>query len=226
MSRKLLFLGAPGVGKGTFAKRIAPALGIVHISAGDCLRENIRLGTVVGNQVHDYMSRGELVPGGLVVDMMKSKVNELRKWGDTYKGYLLDGFPRILDQALLWKTEGDGDPDIVINLTLNHDILLKKITSRRVCSTCGDNYNLADIRNGIYDMPPMLPKLHGICNTCGGTLSQREDDCEDTVKHRLSIHSTNEGPLLDYYSTRIFTFEVTRGVSQTQDLLSLIKSKM
>jgi len=222
--RKILFLGAPGVGKGTFAKRIAPALGITHLSAGDCMRDHVKRKTSLGSQVEVYLRRGELVPGTLVVDMMKAKVDELKSTNT--RGYLLDGFPRALEQAQEWKLRGDGNPDLVINITLNQDILLKKITSRRVCIKCGDNYNFADIRNGSYDMPPMLPRVAGVCDLCSGKLVQREDDSEEIVRNRLYLHAKTEQALLEFYAGISIDFPVTRGVSQTEELLALIKSKL
>ena len=228
MALKILFLGAPGVGKGTFAKRIAPALGITHFSAGDCLREQVKRETDIGNLAVSFLKKGSLVPGDLVVRMMNAKVAELQSNMRSYKGYLLDGFPRLLEQAELWDSTGDGPPQLVVNITLDEAVLLKKISSRRICQSCGDNYNLADIRNRGYDMPPMLPKSPGICDSCGGVLVQREDDKEDIVRRRLDLHNKTHGSLIDYYRDRsnILDFEVTRGVSQTDELLSLIKSRL
>jgi adenylate kinase len=103
---------------------------------------------------------------------------------------------------------------------------MRKLTSRRICSDCGDNYNLADIRDSVYDMPPMLPKRPGQCDACDGKLIQRIDDYPDTVLNRLEIHANTEGKLLDFYAGRLSNFKVTRGVAQTPELLALIKSKL
>ena len=212
------------MGKGTFAKRVAPVLGLHHISAGDLLRENVKQQTPVGRLCAGFLKEGELVPGNVVVDIVKEKVNQL-KHSPTYKGYILDGFPRCVEQAELWASEGDGTPDLAVNITLNHDVLVTKLTSRRVCDSCGDNYNLADIRYGQFDMPPMLPKIPDVCDSCGGRLAQREDDKEETVKKRLRLHAATEGDLLAWFRERttVVDFQVVRGIKQTDELIDLVR---
>jgi adenylate kinase len=225
MPAKLLFLGAPGVGKGTFAKRVAPALGIAHLSAGECLRENVRSQSYLGRFAESYLVKGDLVPSALVIDMMKSRISDLRKRPD-FRGYLLDGFPRVVEQAQLWESIGDGNPTTIVNITLNEDVLIKKLSYRRVCGDCGDNYNLADIRNGHFDMPPMLPKTPGVCDKCNGNLIQRSDDSDEVVRKRINSHFQTESALLEFYRAqkiKMIDFAVTRGVSQTPDLLTLLQ---
>ncbi|EER14471.1 adenylate kinase 1, putative, partial [Perkinsus marinus ATCC 50983] len=116
-------------------------------------------------------------------------------------GYILDGFPRVLEQAQMWSdlTLGDGNPELVINISLARSVLIHKLASRRICGSCGDNYNLADIRYGHYDMPPMLPKAEGICDSCGSGLIRRDDDTDEIIQHRLDLHFDKEEPLLDFY---------------------------
>ena len=226
MIKRLLFIGPPGSGKGTFAKRVAPALGLVHLSAGDLLRWNVREDTSIGREASSFLNRGELVPGELVVDMMRDRVQELRS-DPEFRGYLLDGFPRVIEQARLWETRGDGNPELVVNICLNEEVLVTKLASRRVCECCGDNYNLADIRFGSYDMPPLLPKVPDVCDSCSGRLVQREDDNEETVRKRLQVHALNERDLIEFYKahSHVIDFVVTTGVKQTPDLLSKLQKK-
>ncbi|KAF4673459.1 hypothetical protein FOL47_010511 [Perkinsus chesapeaki] len=220
--KKVLFLGAPGVGKGTFAKRIAPRLNLKHLSAGELLRAHVKAGSSLGNLAKPFLDKGMMVPSEHSISKLNasSRVN----------GYILDGFPRVLEQAKMWSdlAMGDGNPELVINISLARSVLVHKLASRRICGGCGDNYNLADIRYGQYDMPPMLPKLEGICDTCGSGLIRRDDDSDDIIQHRLELHFEKEEPLLDFYrncpKTQVIDFQVTRGIQQTDSLLEIIET--
>ncbi len=190
---KLIFLGAPGVGKGTYASRLGPKLGIPHISTGDIFRENIKNNTELGKQVKPILDKGGLVPDEITIKIVDDRI----KKDDCKKGFIFDGFPRTIPQA-----EGLDKVikvDLVLNIIVPEDILIQKITSRRVCKNCGDIYNLADIRRGSLHMPPMLPKVEGKCDKCGGELYQRKDDNEQTVKERLEEYKNKTQPLIDYY---------------------------
>ncbi|KAF4691133.1 hypothetical protein FOZ60_016121 [Perkinsus olseni] len=160
--KKVLFLGAPGVGKGTFAKRIAPRLNLRHLSAGELLRGHVKEGSALGRLAKPFLDKGLMVPSEHSVTMMKHEVSKLQA-SSRVNGYILDGFPRVLEQAQMWSdlALGDGNPELVINISLSRSVLVHKLASRRICGACGDNYNLADIRYGHYDMPPMLPKSEG-----------------------------------------------------------------
>ncbi len=193
---KLIFLGAPGVGKGTYASRLGPKLGIPHISTGDIFRENIKNNTDLGKQVKPIIESGGLVPDEMTIKIVEDRL----KRDDCKNGFIFDGFPRTIPQA-------DGlskviKVDLVLNIVLPEDILIKKITSRRQCKNCGDIYNLADIRRGQLHMPPMLPKVEGKCDKCGGELYQRKDDNEQTVKDRLDEYKKKTQPLIDYYKKK------------------------
>ena len=199
---RLIFLGAPGVGKGTYASRIGPALGIPHISTGDIFRENIKNGTELGKLVKPIMERGELVPDDITIRIIEDRI----KKDDCKGGFIFDGFPRTINQAE--NLDKITKPDAALNIVLPEDILIKKISARRVCKGCGDIYNIADIKRGELHMPPMLPKVEGKCDKCGGELYQRKDDNEQTVKERLEEYKKKTQPLIDYYKKKKLLHDV------------------
>jgi adenylate kinase len=190
---KKIFLGPPGSGKGTYSKRISPIRNVPHISTGDLFIENIKSETELGKKVKDIISRGELVPDEIVIEMLKKRIFEK----DCEKGFILDGFPRTIEQAKV--LQGLKEIDVVLNLVIPEDILIEKICARRVCGNCGDIYNIADIDKQGIKMPPMNPKEEGKCDKCGGKLIQREDDNEKTVKDRLETYKKETRPLIDFY---------------------------
>jgi len=190
---RLIFLGPPGVGKGTYASRIGPKLGIPHISTGDLFREHIKNQTELGKEAKNYIDRGELVPDELTIQMLKERIEQ----PDCEKGFILDGFPRTIPQAEA--LDKITTIDKVVNISLREDIIVRKIAARRICKKCGEIYNLADIREGSLVMPPLLPKKPGICDKCGGELYQRPDDKEEVVRERLKTYKKNTAPLIEYY---------------------------
>lgn len=190
---KKIFLGPPGSGKGTYSKRISPIRDVSHISTGDILRENIKNQTGIGNEAKIYIDKGELVPDEIVIEMLKTRISQ----PDCEKGFILDGFPRTIEQAKA--IQESTKIDIVINLNLPEEILIEKICARRVCKGCGDIYNIADINREGIRMPPMNPKQEGICDKCGDELIQRDDDNEETVKQRLEVYKKQTQPLIDFY---------------------------
>ena len=189
----LIFLGPPGVGKGTYASRIAPKLEIAHISMGDIFREEIKKESEIGKKVKGYLEKGLLVPDEIVIEVLKERIRK----DDCKKGFILDGFPRTIKQAE--ELEKITKIDVVINLSLDEDILVKKISARRICKKCGKIYNIADIKKGDIHLPPLLPKKDNICDDCGGELYQRDDDKEDVIKERLKVYHKQTAPLIDYY---------------------------
>jgi len=188
-----IFLGPPGSGKGTYSKRISPIRNIPHISTGDLFRENIKNETEVGKKVREIINRGELVPDSIVIEMLKNRISN----DDCKKGFILDGFPRTMEQAKV--LQGLKEIDVVLNLVIPEDILIEKICARRICKNCGDIYNIADINRQGIKMPPMNPKEKGKCDKCGGELIQRKDDNEKIVKERLKIYKNQTQPLIDFY---------------------------
>ncbi len=177
----IILLGAPGAGKGTQATRLVDKYKIPHISTGDIFRANIKNQTPIGVVAKSYIDKGQLVPDEVTVEIVKQRLSEK----DVEVGYLLDGFPRNIFQA----TELDkfAEIDKVIDINVNLDKLLKRITGRRVCSKCGESYHV-DTLNGSTT-----------CARCGADLIHRADDNEETVKNRLEVYKNQTQPLIDYY---------------------------
>ena len=195
----IIFLGPPGSGKGTYASRICARLGIPHISTGDLFREEVKKETALGKKAGDYMKKGLLVPDSIVIGMLEKRLQQK----DSRKGFILDGFPRTIEQA--GALEAIFRIESVINLVLPDSIIIQKISARRVCGNCGDIYNIADIRfgkNNEYRMPSQLPKKEGICDKCGGALMQRKDDMVNVVEERLKVYKKQTEPLIDYYKKK------------------------
>ncbi|RKZ09125.1 adenylate kinase [bacterium] len=183
----LLIIGPPGSGKGTQAVRVASELGIVHLSTGDILREAVKNGTELGAKAKDYMEKGALVPDELMLGLIG---DELDRLGDS--GWILDGFPRTMPQAEA--LDGMLDErreriDRVILVDLDFEVIVKRITSRRVCPVCGAVYNLETLK----------PKVDGKCDKCGADLVIRPDDREETVRHRLDVYKEQTEPVIDFY---------------------------
>jgi adenylate kinase len=196
---KLIFVGPPGAGKGTYASRICAQKDWAHISTGDMLRAEIKKGSKIGIDVKKYIDVGKLVPDQIVIDMLKKRLKE----PDCMKGFILDGFPRTIAQAKA--LEKITNIDAVINLVIPEWVLIKKILGRRTCTNCGDIYNIADIKfgpNKRYHMPPILPKIEDICDKCGGKLSSRSDESEDVIKNRLKVYKEQTKPLIAYYKKK------------------------
>jgi len=193
---KLIFLGPPGVGKGTYASRIGPKLDMPHISTGDLFRAEMKSQTELGKKAKEFIDAGDLVPDELVIGMLKNRIEK----PDAAKGFILDGFPRTIPQAEA--LEKITDIDHVVNIKQKDHVLISKIAARRVCRKCGEIYNLAHIKEDELDMPPVLPKVEGVCDKCGGELYQRDDDNEDVVKDRLVVYKEKTAPLIDFYSNK------------------------
>lgn len=217
----LIFLGPPGVGKGTYASRISPLLGIPHISTGDMFRDEVKRGSDLGKKAQEFMEKGLLVPDEIVFEMLKKRLQQQ----DARKGFILDGFPRTHPQAEL--LEKITTIEKVININLREQVLIQKIAARRVCKNCGEIYNIADIREGEIHLPPLLPKKEGVCD-CGGELYQRDDDKEDVVRERLEVYKKQTQPLIDFYRKQglVRDFQVTAGPEQmVPKIIELIKGK-
>ncbi|MFQ5647685.1 MAG: adenylate kinase [Candidatus Aenigmatarchaeota archaeon] len=199
---RLIFLGPPGVGKGTYASRIGPKMGIPHISTGDLFREHMKNETELGKRAKEFIDRGELVPDEITIQMLQERLSR----PECEKGFILDGFPRTAPQAEA--LDRITEIDKVVNITLREDIIVRKIAARRICRDCGEIYNLADIREGEIVMPPLLPKKEGICDKCGGEIYQRDDDREEVVRDRLKVYEKNTAPLIEYYRKKDIMVDV------------------
>lgn len=186
----ILIMGPAGSGKGTMSERIRDHFQIPHISTGDMFRENIKKKTGLGLTAQSYINDGKLVPDSLTVAMVKDRIDK----DDCSAGYLLDGFPRSLPQAMeLGKiATGDKSVELVLNLTIPFDELVNRITGRRLCKGCGS----------IYHTIAHPSKVEGVCDNCGGQLYQRADDTVESLKVRLAEYENNTRPVLDYYSKK------------------------
>ena len=185
---RLILLGAPGAGKGTVAKQLTAIDGSVQISTGDILRAAVKDGTELGKQAKAYMDAGDLVPDELIMGIMKERLKE----DDCQKGFLLDGFPRTIPQAVQLKDlleDIDIELDAAVNLDVPRDVILDRLTTRRTCVDCG----------AIYNVKSMPPKQEGVCDKCGGEVVQRDDETEEAISNRLDVYNEKTAPLVDYY---------------------------
>ncbi len=188
----IFIMGAPGSGKGTFSAKLKEEYNLNHISTGDIFRANIAGGTELGKQASAYTEKGLLVPDEITNNMVKDYLSHL---ADKKNGYLLDGYPRTLDQAKAFEamTEGtDLTVDKIIAMDVTFDDLKERITGRRSCKNCGEIFN-------IYTKPP---KQEGVCDNCGHELSQRKDDNEESLKTRLDEYAKNTEPVIAYYEEK------------------------
>ena len=177
----IIFLGPPGAGKGTQAQIVCQRLGIPQVSTGDMLRAAIAAGTEMGLKAKEYMDQGQLVPDEVVIGIVKDRLAD----ADCQKGYILDGFPRTVEQAAALGTF--AKIDVAINLDVPDDVLVKRLSGRRVCPLCGAPYHV-DRLNG-----------ETVCRADGTPLIQRDDDKAETVQNRLAVYHQKTAPLIDYY---------------------------
>ena len=183
---KLVLLGPPGAGKGTQAVRLSTHFGVPHISTGDILRRQVADKTALGKKAATYVRSGKLVPDALVIEMVRKRLQEK----DAKKGFILDGFPRTREQAQALDKMASLDRALL--LFLDPEDLIKRSTGRRVCQDCESVYHLL--------MNP--PKQPGFCDRCGGKLIVREDDKEETVRHRIEVYEDQTKPLVSYYKEK------------------------
>ena len=181
----LILLGAPGAGKGTQAELLTERLGIPAISTGNMLREAMANGTELGKQVKSYMESGSLVPDELILGIVAERTSQ----PDCEKGFILDGVPRTLAQAQALDAMGVSI-DHVVSIEINDDVIVGRMSGRRVCTKCGASYHI--VANP--------PKQEGICDLCGEQVSIRKDDAPETVLHRLEVYHASTEVLKDYYA--------------------------
>jgi adenylate kinase len=187
----LILLGAPGAGKGTQAKILAESKGIAHVSTGDILREEVKNETELGKKAKEYMDSGKLVPDSLILDMVKGKLGSNELAG----GFILDGFPRTVPQAEgleeIAKELGIG-VDRVLNINVDDEEIVERLTARSSCPNCG----------AIYNDVSKPPKKAGVCDECGTELRRRDDDKEETVRNRLAVYHEQTQPLEEFYRAK------------------------
>ena len=185
---KIVFMGPPGAGKGTQAEKIIENYQIPHISTGDMFRKAIKDQTELGMEAKRYMDQGALVPDHVTIGIVKDRLSE----SDCKSGFLLDGFPRTVDQAKALDeilTSLDSKIDYVINIDVDLDILKERLTGRRICRSCGATYHM------VFNPPAVA----GTCDKCGGELFTREDDKLESITHRLEVYRKETEPLIGFY---------------------------
>lgn len=190
----IVLLGVPGAGKGTQAKRLSAALSYPHVSSGDLFRENLKLDTPIGREAGKYLSRGELVPDEITIDMIEERLRQ----SDGASGVILDGFPRTTRQAEALENMAGGAVQAAIHVEVPIERLVERMSGRRVCRQLGH----------VYHIKHNPPKERGVCDEDGSALYQRDDDKPETVRHRLKVYEEQTAPLIDYYRDRDLLIEV------------------
>lgn len=210
---RIIFLGAPGSGKGTQSAILSKKLGIPTISTGDIIRNVLKSGGEKAEILKSYTENGKLVPDNLVIELLKSRLSN----PDCSDGYILDGFPRTVAQAEALENMGIKI-DIVIDIDVDDNLICKRMLSRLVCSKCGSVFNSAT---------EMKPKIENICDNCGSELIQRKDDTENTIRTRLKVYKEQTLPLRDYYSSKKILKKIdgSKPIAQSSaEVLSLVKN--
>lgn len=188
---RLLIMGAPGAGKGTYAEGISKYYGIPHISTGDIFRQAMQEETPMGILAKSFIDKGNLVPDDVTNEIVKERLSK----SDCLDGFLLDGYPRTLQQAEEFEKtleELNLKLNAVINLVVDESLIVSRIVNRRICPTCGKGYNIITLK----------PIKEGYCDVCGSELYQRKDDNEETIKSRLSVYNEQTKPLIKFYEER------------------------
>ena len=217
---RIVFLGAPGSGKGTYAKELAKYLNVDVLSTGDMIRDEILSGSTFGKELKQYSASGQLVPDDMVTDMLLEKLETGERDDNGKNGFILDGFPRSIKQAERLESEAGGISGVV-NVLLKEDIILQKLLGRRVCSKCNKSFSTAAVydEKGGYDMPALMwPEQ------CTRHMIQRADDKKDIILSRLNVYREETMPLIEYYSKEdvLKVFEVKRGLKDLPLLFQIV----
>ncbi|MCR5189405.1 MAG: adenylate kinase [Treponema sp.] len=181
-----IFLGPPGAGKGSLAVKVAADYKIPHISTGDIFRSNIKAQTPLGVKVKAIIDSGSLVSDEMTFELVKDRLAQ----ADCKNGYILDGFPRTIPQAEMLETLVSDVK--VVNFEIQDEIVIKRLSTRRVCKACGANYNVLTLK----------PKVEGVCDKCGGELYQRDDDKQESILHRMDVYREQTEPLINFYKDK------------------------
>jgi adenylate kinase len=203
-------LGAPGAGKGTHCKRIVARYGLLHLSSGDLLRQERAEGTDLGRKAQGYMDSGALVPDQIIVEMMADAIDKAPE-----TGFILDGFPRTMNQAAeLDKslTSVDQKMDAILNLNVDEQVVVQRLTGRRSCPQCGSVYHIENLK----------PKVDGLCDNDGTKLIQRPDDSAEVVANRLETYHLQTEPVVDYYrqnSNTVFDIDANKNADEVSALV-------
>jgi adenylate kinase len=206
----IVLMGLPGAGKGTQAEKIVEKYGIPHISTGDMFRAAMKEETELGLKAKSFMDKGELVPDEVTIGIVRERLSR----EDCHKGFLLDGFPRTVAQADALESmlaDLGKKIDYVINIQVDKEVLMERLTGRRICKNCGATYHL------VFNPP----SKEGVCDRCGGELYQREDDNAETVQNRLDVNIKQTQPLLDFYQDKGYLVNID-GQRDINDVFSEI----
>ena len=207
MEKRIVLLGPPGCGKGTQAELMEDELGMEILSTGDLLREAVRNETELGLQAKVFMDKGGLVPNELVIGLMKEKIESMDG------GFVLDGFPRTVQQAEF--LDGVVELDAAINLDVDDEELVSRLTKRRSCPEC----------NAVYHLLYKPPAKENVCDRCGSALYQRSDDSEETVRQRLEVYRENTFPLIEFYKAQGKLVDIN-GIGDIQEIFARIKEAL
>lgn len=183
---KFIIFGPPGSGKGTYASRLQMKLGVDVIAMGDIFREIIKSDTILGRKVKGFVEKGQLVPDNVVIEVLERRLSEV----SSKKGFILDGFPRTIDQAKA--LDSLVKIDAVIQLIVPDWIIVERLSSRRLCRNCGEVYNVRFLK----------PRSEGVCDKCGGQLFQRSDDTPQVIRDRIAVYERQTEPILRYYGEK------------------------
>jgi adenylate kinase len=214
--KAIILLGAPGAGKGTIAEGIRSESRFIHVSTGDMLRAAVKLVSPIGLKADAFMKRGELVPDGVIIDLVDERIGQ----GKNDDAYMFDGFPRTLDQAQLLDeslAKRGAKVDYVFLLDAPRDLLISRLAGRRVCRKCGQGYHVVNIP----------PKNSGVCDVCGGELYQRADDQESTILNRLEVYTRQTESLIEFYQHKgvLVRLDSSRPRQETvREVLSVTKA--
>ena len=207
---RIVLLGTPGAGKGTQCKRIVARYGLLHLSSGDILRRERAEGTELGRKAQKYMDSGALVPDEVIVEMMAEAI---KKAPDT--GFILDGFPRTVNQAAELDeslTSANQKMDAILNLNINEQVVVQRMTGRRSCPQCGAVYHIENLK----------PKVEGVCDNDGTQLVQRPDDSAEVVANRLETYHRQTEPVVDYYrknSSTVYEIDANNNIDEVSALI-------
>ena len=204
MKSTIVLLGPPGSGKGTQGEKLSDELGYIRLSTGDMLREAVRNQTELGKKAKEFMDAGALVPNDLIIGLMKEKIAQAEG------GVILDGFPRTVEQADALAEQ--LDVDLALNLDVDDEELISRLTKRRSCPQC----------NAVYHLVSKPPMKEGVCDKCGSELYQRDDDTEATVSNRLKVYRENTMPLIDYYADK-GTIVTIKGIGTIDEIFAKVK---
>jgi len=205
---KIILLGAPGSGKGTQGDLVTKTYGYPRISTGDLLREAVSLGTALGHEAKAIMERGDLVADDLVVKMVEERTTK----PDCAVGYILDGFPRTINQARKLDSIDQNHREVVIEIYLPDQVVVDRLSARRICSNCGTIYNLLS----------NIPEAENVCDVCSGKLIRRDDDMPEVIQDRLKVYHEQTEPLVDYYKAKTNYYQIN-GEGTIEDIFARVR---